>query len=150
MERQTMALPQFPGSGFDPFLDLRRMQSEMNRLFSGFSSAAAHEFPPINIWLGENTVVVTAELPGVRHEDVNINLQDEVLTLEGVRQPQLREQDVKWHRRERAYGNFARTVQLPFRVDPEKVQAHYNNGVLEIELERLEADRPKKIQIRAA
>ena len=145
-----MALSQFPSLGMDPFLELRRMQSEMNRLFSGFSAAAARDFPPINIWLGENSVVVTAELPGVKHEDVNISLQDEVLTLEGSRQPDVRQQDVTWHRRERAYGNFARTVQLPFRVDPQKVQARYTNGVLEIELERIEADRPKKIQIRAA
>jgi HSP20 family protein len=145
-----MALSEFPRLGLDPFLELRRMQSEMNRLFSGFNTVAAREFPPINIWLGENSVVVTAELPGVSREDVNISLQDEVLTLEGARQPQLRQQDVKWHRRERAYGSFARTVQLPFRVDPEKVQARYMNGVLEIELERLEADRPKRIQIRAA
>jgi HSP20 family protein len=140
----------FPRLGLDPFLELRRMQSEMNRLFSGFSAAAAREFPPINIWLGENSVVVTAELPGVRREDVNISLQDDVLTLEGSRQPLLKQQDVKWHRRERAYGTFTRTVQLPFRVDPDKVQARYTNGILEIELERLEADRPKKIQIRAA
>ena len=145
-----MALSQYPSWGLDPFYEMRRMQSEMNRLFSGFSAAAARDFPPINIWLGENSVVVTAELPGVKRDDVNIRLQDEVLTLEGTRQPQLREQDVKWHRRERAYGTFQRTVQLPFRVDPEKVQARYANGVLEIELERIEADRPKKIQIRAA
>jgi HSP20 family protein len=111
-----MALSEFPRMGLDPFLELRRMQSEMNRLFSGFNAVAAREFPPINIWLGENSVVVTAELPGVSREDVNINLQDEVLTLEGARQPQLRQQDVKWHRRERAYGSFARTVQLPFRA----------------------------------
>jgi HSP20 family protein len=147
---KTMALSEFPGFGVDPFLELRRMQSEMNRLFSGFSAAAAREFPPINIWLGENSVVVTAELPGVTPDNVDISLQDEVLTLQGSRQPQVREQDVKWHRRERAYGTFARTIQLPFRVDPEKVQARYNNGLLEVELERLEADRPKKIQIRAA
>jgi HSP20 family protein len=145
-----MALSDFPRFGLDPSLELRRMQSEMNRLFSGFSAVATREFPPINLWLGENSAVVTAELPGVTREDVNISLQDEVLTLEGARQPQLRQQDVKWHRRERAYGSFARTVQLPFRVDPEKVQAHYTNGVLEIELQQLEADRPKKIQIRAA
>jgi HSP20 family protein len=144
-----MALSEFPGFGRDPFLELRRMQTEMNRLFSGFSAAAAREFPPINIWLGENSVVVAAELPGVTRDNVDISLQDEVLTLQGSRQPQLREQDVKWHRRERAYGTFARTIQLPFRVEPEKVQARYNNGLLEIELERLEADRPKKIQIRA-
>jgi HSP20 family protein len=145
-----MALSQFPSWGFDPFLELRRMQSDMNRLFTGYSAAAARDFPPINIWLGENSVVVTAELPGVKRDDVNISLHDEVLTLEGSRQPQLHEQDVKWHRRERAYGNFTRTVQLPFRVDPDKVQARYSNGVLQIELERIEADRPKKIQIRAA
>ncbi len=145
-----MALSEFPRLGLDPFLELRRMQSEMNRVFSGFSSPAAREFPPVNIWLGENSVVVTAELPGMKREDVNISLQDEVLTLEGRREPQIQQQDVKWHRRERAYGGFARTIQLPFRVDPEKVQARYSNGVLEIELERLEADRPKKIQIRAA
>jgi HSP20 family protein len=145
-----VALSQFPSWGFEPFAELRRMQSEMNRLFSGYSAAAARDFPPINIWLGDNSAVVTAELPGVKPGDVNISLQDEVLTLEGSREPHTREQDVKWHRRERAYGNFTRTIQLPFRVDPEKVQARYSNGVLEIELERIEADRPKKIQIRAA
>lgn len=146
-----MALSEFPGLGPDPFRELRRMQAEMNRLFSGFSAAAAaREFPPINIWLGENSVVLTAELAGVTRDNVDLSLQDEVLTLQGSRQPQAGQQDHRWIRRERAYGNFARTVQLPFRVDPEKVQARYNNGVLEIELERLEADRPKKIQIRAA
>ena len=66
-----MALSEFPRLGFDPFVELRRMQSEMNRLFSGFSATAARDFPPINIWLGENSVVVTAELPGVTRDDVN-------------------------------------------------------------------------------
>lgn len=144
-----MALADFPRLGVDPFLELRRMQSEMNRLFSGFSAAAAREFPPVNIWLGENSVVVTAELPGVSRDDVEISLQDEVLSLSGARQPR-QQQEAKWHRRERAYGTFSRTIQLPFRVDPDKVQARYQDGILEIELERLEADRPKKIQIRAA
>jgi HSP20 family protein len=145
-----MALSEYPRLGVDPFQELRRMQSAMNRVFSGFSAAAARDFPPVDIWLGDNSVVVTAELPGVTRDDVNISLQDEVLTLEGARQPGVKPQEVKWHRRERSYGNFARTIQLPFRVSPETVQARYQNGILEIELERLEADRPKKIQIRAA
>jgi len=136
--------------GFDPFVELRRMQSEMNRLFSGFSATATRDFPPINIWLGENSVVVTAELPGVTHDDVNLSLQEDVLTLAGKREPETQEQNLSWQRRERAYGTFSRAVQLPFRVDPEKVQARFNNGVLEIELQRLEADRPKKIEIRVA
>jgi HSP20 family protein len=145
-----MALTDFPRLNYDPFVEMRRMQSEMNRLFSGFSTAATREFPPINIWLGEHSVVVTAELPGVTREDVHLSLQEDVLTLSGRREPKSGQEDVNWQRRERAYGTFSRAVQLPFRVDPEKVQARFNNGVLEIELERLEADRPRKIEIRAA
>jgi HSP20 family protein len=143
-----MALSEFPRLGFDPFVELRRMQSEMNRLFSGYGPVA-RDFPPINIWLGGNSVVVTGELPGVTRDDVTLNLQEDVLTLEGARRP-LQEQDGNWQRRERAYGTFSRAVQLPFRVDPDKVQARFNNGILEIEMERLEANRPKKIEIRAA
>jgi HSP20 family protein len=142
-----MALSEFPRLGSDPFLELRRMQSEMNRVFSGFSPAF-RDFPPINIWLGGNSVVVTSELPGVTQNDVTLHLQDDLLTLEGARRP-AEEQGVNWQRRERTYGTFSRAVQLPFRVDPDKVQARFNNGVLEVELERLEADRPKKIEIRA-
>ena len=142
-----MALSDFPRLGFDPFVELRRMQSEMNRMFAGFTPAA-RDFPPVNIWLGDNSVVLTSELPGVSRDDVTINLQEDVLTLERSRRPR-QEQDANWQRRERAYGAFSRAVQLPFRVDPDKVQARFNNGILEIELERLEADRPKKIEIRA-
>src|SRR5438046_683873 len=79
----------------DPFVELRRMQSEMNRLFSGFSAATARDFPPINIWLGENSVVVTAELPGVTRDDVNLSLQEDVLTLAGKREPKLQQQNVE-------------------------------------------------------
>ena len=141
-----MALSEFPRLGFDPFAELRRMQGEMNRLFSGYAPAT-RDFPPINIWLGDNSVVVTSELPGITRDDVTLNLQEDVLTLEGTRRPP-QEENVNWQRRERAYGTFSRAVQLPFRVDSDKVQARFNNGILEIELERLEADRPKKIEIR--
>ena len=145
-----MALSEFPRLGFDPFVELRRMQTEMSRMFSGFSATTARDFPPINILLGENGVAVTAELPGVTRDDVTISLQEDVLTLEGKRESKVQEANVNWQRRERAYGTFSRAVQLPYRVDPDKVQARFNNGVLEIELQRLEADRPKKIEIRAA
>jgi HSP20 family protein len=145
-----MALSEFPRLGFDPFLELRRMQSEMNRLFSGVGYATARDFPPINIWLGDNSVVVTAELPGVTRDDVTLNLQEDVLTLQGKREPKQQQENVNWQRRERAYGSFSRAVQLPFRVDADKVQARFDNGVLEVELQRLEADRPKKIEIHGA
>ena len=89
------------------------MQREMNRLFPGFAPTIC-DFPPINIWLGDNSVVVT-QLPGVTGSDVTINLQEDVLTLEGARRPK-QEQDANWQRQERTYDSFSRTVQLPFRV----------------------------------
>jgi HSP20 family protein len=144
-----MALSDFPRMGFDPFAEMRRMQSEMNRLFSGVGFATTRDFPPINIWLRDNSVIVTAELSGVSRDDVRLNLQDDVLTLEGKREPRHQQEDGNWQRRERSYGSFSRAVQLPFRIDPDKVQARFNNGVLEVELERLEDDRPKEIEIRA-
>ena len=75
-----MALSEFPRLSFDPFVELRRMQNEMSRVFSGLAPAT-RDFPPINIWLGENSVVVTSELAGVARDDVTINLQEDVLTL---------------------------------------------------------------------
>src|SRR5882672_12156564 len=93
-EGEIMALSEFPRLGFDPFAELRRMQGEMNRLFSGVAPAA-RDFPPINIWLGDNSVVVTSELPGVTRDDVALNLQEDVLTLEGARRP-TQERDVNW------------------------------------------------------
>ena len=89
-----MALSDFPRLSVDPLVELRRMQNEMNRVFSGFAPTT-RDFPPINIWLGENSVVVTGGLAGVTRDDVTINLQEDVLTLEGARRP-TQQQDVNW------------------------------------------------------
>jgi HSP20 family protein len=134
--------------GLDPFAELRRLQNEVNRAFSSVASATTREFPLVNLWLGENSVVVTAELPGVEPGAVDISLENDVLTLRGERKPDTPD-SANWHRRERAYGRFTRAVQLPFRVDPDKVQARFSDGVLEIELTRPEADKPRKITVQA-
>ncbi|HLG89006.1 MAG TPA: Hsp20/alpha crystallin family protein [Alphaproteobacteria bacterium] len=140
---------EFGRLGFDPFAEFRRLQNEINRAFSGFTAAAAtREFPPVNIWLGENSVAVTAELPGVGPENVDISLQGDMLTLRGERKPDSTG-GASWHRQERTYGRFTRAVQLPFRVDADKVNAQFNNGVLEIELTRPETDKPRKISVQA-
>jgi HSP20 family protein len=98
--------------------------------------------------VGEDSVAVTAELPGIPPDEVDLTVRENTLTLKGMREPQVEGDKSVWHRRERAYESFARTVQLPFRVDPEHVEAHFANGLLEVELRRPEADRPKKIQIK--
>lgn len=142
----------FPGLnpvGYDPYAELRRLQRDMNGMFAGLGPAA-EEFPPVNLWLGEDSVVVTAEIPGIRSDNLDVTVQDDTLRLAGRREPEAEGEDVAWHRRERGYGTFARAVQLPFRVDPDDVQARFLNGVLEIELRRPAEDRPRKIEIRSA
>ena len=143
-----LLLSDFGRIGFDPFLEMRRMQQEMNQRLAGLTADAAQEFPPINLWVGEDSVAVTAELPGISPDEVELTVRENTLTVKGEREPQVEDEKSIWHRRERAYGNFSRTVQLPFRVDPQQVEARFAYGILEVELHRPEADRPKKIQIK--
>lgn len=140
----------FADLGWGPFADMRRIQADMNRLFADAEGRAAPRgFPPVNIWAGENDFVVTAELPGVKPENLELTVREDTLTLSGSREPQV-EGEVAWHRRERPLGSFARTVQLPFRADPDKVEARFINGVLQVRLQRPEQDRPRKIAINAS
>lgn len=143
-----MLLSDFGRVGLDPFLEMRRMQQEVNQRLAGLTANAAQEFPPINLWVGEESVAVTAELPGIAPDEVDLTVRENTLTLKGECVARAEEEKSIWHRRERPYGSFARTVQLPFRVDPEQVEARFANGLLEVELHRPEADRPKKIQIK--
>lgn len=143
-----MSLSDFGRVGFDPFLEMRRMQQEMNQRLTGLTAGTVQEFPPINLWVGEDSVAVTAELPGIAADEVDLTVRENTLTLKGERESRTEDEKSVWHRRERVYGSFSRTVQLPFRVDPDKVEARFANGLLEVELHRPEADRPKKIQIK--
>ncbi len=132
--------------------EMERLRREMNRLLGDWPTqarwGAAPSYPAMNVWTDENSTIVTAELPGVVPEEIDISVEDDMLTLRGSRQPDEVEA-VTYHRQERRYGSFLRTLRLPFRVDAEKVEATFKNGVLNIALPRAEADRPKKIAIRA-
>lgn len=137
--------------GWDPFAEMRRIQSEANRLFADFEGrAVSTAYPPVNLWVGEDSLVVTTELPGLDQSDLDIQVRESTLTIGGTRKAPNNGQEASWHRQERAYGSFSRTLELPFRVDPEKVQARFTNGVLEIELQRPEQDKPRRIQVKAA
>lgn len=145
-----MSLTSMGRLGWDPLAEMRRMQSEMNRLFADLETRPqATSYPPINIWVGEDSAVVTAELPGVAEKDIDLSVREDTLTIQGRRNADVASDQVGWHRRERLYGGFSRVVELPFRIDPEKVKARYSNGILEIELQRPEAEKPKRIRITA-
>jgi HSP20 family protein len=134
--------------GADPFGEMRRLQSEMNRVFEANTTRAA-EFPPINAYANQDGAVITAELPGVKADDLNLSVHRDSVTLSSERRTESDEARA-YHRRERQQGRFNRTVALPFQIDPERVEASMTAGVLTITLQRAEADKPKRIKVQAS
>ena len=136
-----------------PWGEMERLRREMDQLFSRAFETRLHSpasYPAMNVWTSEEGVVVTAELPGMEPEDIDISVVGDTLTLNGSRQPDELQEGERYHRRERGTGHFSRTFQLPFRVEADKVEAMFENGVLHISLPRAEVDKPKKIAIKAA
>lgn len=137
-----------------PWREMERLQREMNRLFSdastGFGPRVSPSYPAINVWTNDEGVVVTAELPGVNPDEIDISVVGDTLTLKGARQPVELKEGEKFHRQERRFGSFTRTFQLPFQVEADEVEAVFEKGVLHVSLPRAEVDKPKKIAIKAA
>jgi HSP20 family protein len=127
---------------------MERLRREMNRLMAGATPEASGGYPAMNVWANEDGAIVTAELPGVDVEALDISVVENALTVSGARELDLPE-DATFHRRERGYGKFARSFQLPFRVDAGAVEATFDKGVLSITLPRTEEDKPRKITIKA-
>lgn len=132
----------------DPFADMRRLQREATRVFSDFQAGpGGGAFPPVNLWAGDDGVAVTAEIPGVDPDGIDISVREDLLTISGERKPP---EGAVWRRRERVYGAFSRVVRLPFRVDPDKVEARFRAGLLEVLLQRPDADKPRRIAIKSS
>jgi HSP20 family protein len=134
-----------------PLSELQRLQRDINRAFSGFDSfMTVQELPTLNVLESSQDVIVTAELPGINSDNLNISIVNDTLTLSGSREPEVLEEGESYHRQERSYGKFSRTIRLPFNVDASKVDAIYKKGILTIVLPRAEKEKPKKITIKAA
>jgi len=132
--------------------EMDRLQKEMNRLFENYAPTrrSASGYPAMNVWANENGALVTAEVPGVRPDDIDVSVVGETLTLSGMRSMEEMNEGARYHRQERGYGKFTRTLQLPFAVDVNKIEATFKNGVLNVELPRAEADKPRKISVKSA
>ena len=142
-------------SARSPWAEMEHLHRDMNRLFyDSFSLAGGRSgpdnYPVMNIWTNEEGAVITAELPGVEAEDIDISVVGDTLTLSGNRQVDELEDHETYHRRERHSGKFTRTFQLPFRVGTDGIEAAFEKGVLTIAVPRSEADKPKKISVKSA
>jgi len=132
--------------------ELDRMQRDMNSLFNEYAPArlrSAPGYPAINIWRNDDGLFLHAEMPGIRVEDIEININANELTLTGQRSMDELPEGAVYLRRERNFGKFSRSIQLPFAVNVDKVQASFKDGVLNIALPKAEAEKPKKIAIKS-
>ena len=137
--------------GPQPFRELYRLQRDINRIFTNMEELVVEmDYPAINTWAGEKGAIVTAELPGIEPDKVDISIKRDMLTLSGKREPETLKSGAFYHRQERNHGQFSRIIKLPFTVDAEKVDASYKNGILKIILNRAAEEIPKKIAIKGA
>jgi len=137
---------------WDPWRDFRRFRNEMDQLLKHYSSEryeAPTEFPAVNILSNDENAIVTAELPGLAADDIELSIQADQLTMRGKRGSHECVEGEVYHRRERGFGEFIRTIGLPFVIAADKIEAMYKNGILTITLPRAEADKPKQISIKA-
>jgi len=136
----------------NPFERLFQLQREMDRFFNRELSPVPSTFtrglfPAINIFEKENTYVLTMELPGFNIDDLNVQILEKQLIVEGKRKSDFDEKNVTFHRRERQWGQFSRSVTLPDKVNREKVNAKMKDGVLMVTIAKAEETLPKQITI---
>jgi len=132
---------------FEPLKEFESFQNQIKKYFDDFPSFGVNfenSFAPrIDISEKNDKILVEAEIPGVKKEDLKITLQDNILTIKGEKKKEEESKDNNYYRCERSYGSFSRSFTLPVEVNTEKVDAKFNDGMLKIELKKVE---PKKAQ----
>jgi HSP20 family protein len=140
---------------WDPFRDLVTLRDKMNRLFEDAVTGRGEEkdliasswTPAVDIYEDENQLVLTAEIPGIDEKDVEIKIEDNLLSIHGERKLEKETKQENYHRVERAYGSFYRSFTLPNTVDQDKIHAEHENGVLKITMPKRLELKPRKVKI---
>jgi HSP20 family protein len=133
---------------WDPFREIAALQSELGRLMSSAGEPARGEswIPPTDVWETEGEIVYAFDLPGVPQDEISIELEQDTLTVSGERPAPDVARD-RFHRAERRYGPFTRSVSVPPGATEEQIAAEYTDGVLALRIAKPEAPRPRRIQI---
>ncbi len=132
---------------------LQRLNRILDEAFAGLpfseqgSVITSTWFAPTDVSEDENSLRITMELPGVEPNDVRLSLENNILTIRGEKKQQAEENNERIHRFERTYGMFERTFALPNTVDPERIEARYENGVLNVTLPKAERAKPREIRV---
>jgi len=129
-----------------------RLRDEMDRLFDGFSGHASDwpwsgpDRPAVDVWESDDAIFVEMEVPGLKGDHLDMSVVGNELSIK-VDRPDLREEGVTYHRRERPVGSFGRVLRLPAEVDSQRVEAELRHGVLTLTLPKAEAAKPRKIEV---
>ena len=140
---------------FDPFRDMTTLRDKMNRLFEDTFAQRGEDkdmissawLPAVDIFESDQELVLTAEVPGIEEKDIEISLENNVLSVRGERKFEKETKEENYHRIERSYGTFYRSFTLPNYVDPEKINAVHENGVLKIRMGKKPELKSKKVKI---
>lgn len=134
-----------PFGDFDPFRSLATFEDAVNRFFA--EPGARPWVPPVDIRETEHELIVKADIPDVKIEDIDVRLENGTLMLRGERTFEDSKKEGGWHRVERSYGKFERSFTLPDTVDAAAVRADYKNGTLTVTLPKKEIARPRQVKI---
>jgi HSP20 family protein len=145
-------------SNWKLFREMDHFRKEMDELFRGLGNepvesaflpgVGTKRFPRINLGEDADNLFLEALLPGIDEKEIDLSITGNTLTLSGERQPEfVTGGDQTWHRRERGFGKFMRTIELPAEIDTKAVTAEYRNGILKVSLGKAEAAKPKRISI---
>lgn len=139
-----------------PWTGMANFKQELDRFFGPFGELKLDEFPALGDWAPsmdvsetKEALVIKAEVPGLEPADIQISLQEQYLTIKGEKRLEKDEKDERYHRVERTYGSFARSVRLPVGVDSSKVTAAFKNGLLTVTLPKTPAAKGTTIPIKA-
>ena len=141
---------------WDPFRTLPTLQDQVNRLFDtaftrpGDDSTLTTWAPAVDIYENENELVLKADLPEVSEKDLDVRIENNMLTLRGERKFEREVKEENYLRVERAYGSFSRSFSLPNAVDAEKIKAEYRNGVLTVTMPKRAESKPKQVKVSVA
>jgi HSP20 family protein len=149
-----------PLKGWDPFKEVRDLQNRLSSLFSATplqgadgkeeTMTVAEWSPRVDICEDEREYSIRAELPGLKKEEVKVTVENGVLSISGERKYEKEDKNRKYHRIERAYGNFLRSFSIPDDADASKVSAEFKDGVLDVHLAKDEKAKPKAIEVKVA
>ncbi|MBL7197654.1 MAG: Hsp20/alpha crystallin family protein [Candidatus Omnitrophica bacterium] len=141
---------------YEPFFGLLNFQKDMDRLFnlSLFDDVAKNAgifknafTPGLDLYEDKDNLVVKADLPGLKQEEIEVDVVDDILTIKGEKKQDVEKKEKNYYRFERAYGSFSRSIALPKYVDATKTKASYKDGVLELVIPKTEEAKKRKVKI---